>query len=287
MSVNILKNKAYNEQLLEKGYVVIPFLNENEVEKLSDFFYEKVPTIPTVMYATAHSDDVVFRNQMSDFISQVVLQASSKHFDKITALGGTFMNKPPGENGVLPPHQDWNIVDENQFASYNVWIPLCDVNEKNGSIALIEKSHTWLKNYRGPNLPDSFAEISNMLWEQLQVLTIKAGHALVYDHRLLHASSINQSTENRLVVVYGIIPEKAEMRYYYLENNVLQEYACNKDFYLKGNPLNGPIGLKKLSEIAYNFENINAMQLKQFMQGKKTSANFWLKAKQWLNLKHA
>jgi ectoine hydroxylase-related dioxygenase (phytanoyl-CoA dioxygenase family) len=43
------------------------------------------------------------------------------------------MVKSKGENGSLHPHQDWNIVDEREFNSYNIWLPLVDVNAENGT----------------------------------------------------------------------------------------------------------------------------------------------------------
>ena len=84
-------------------------------------------------------------------------------------------------------------------------------------------------------------------------INLKAGEALVYDHRLLHASKENNSSADRLVIVLGIIPQKAEMRYYYQVDNKIMEYACSPSFFMNENPGLGPTGLKAIRTIDYEF----------------------------------
>lgn len=264
----IIKEVKADQQLLEEGFVIIPFLNQKEVEDLKIFFYQNHPQKLEGLYASAHHPDLVYRNQMNDKIKTVFERANQKYFINQSALGGTFMVKAPGEAGSLQPHQDWSIVDEDEWRSFNVWVPLVDVNEKNGSIQVKVKSHLGEKTYRSINIPPSW-DTSEKAWEGLKTLNLKAGEALVYDHRLIHASKENRTNEDRLVVVYGIIPKEAEMRYYYFNNNNIDEYACTPDFFLKGNPAGGPNGLSKVREIPYKLN-------------KKDSKSLFKKLKKWL-----
>jgi hypothetical protein len=69
----------------------------------------------------------------------------------------------------------------------------------------------------------------------------------------LHASTENKSNANRLVVVLGVIPKEAEMRYYYQENGQIVEYACSPSFFMNENPSSGPQCLQALRTIEYKF----------------------------------
>ncbi len=253
----ILKDILLDQQLLGEGYVVIPFLNENEISDLTSYFRENHTNAPKGLYATAHVSDTEFRNKMNDKIYAVFQRANELAFgEEVLALGGTFMVKTPGPEGRLIPHQDWSIVDENEFRSFNIWVPLVDTNESNGGLQVLENSHTMVDVYRGPNTPSAFDQVYDEVWPKMKTLEVPAGHAVVYDHRLLHASEENKTTEDRLVVVYGIIPKKAEMRYYYVNGTKVAEYKCHPDFFMYGNPASGPGNLEKLQEFEYTFPKV-------------------------------
>jgi hypothetical protein len=252
----ILKNKEADEQLLNDGYAIIPFLTIDEIKDLIDFFYQSHTDINEGLTATAHNPDINFRQKINQKITSVFERASTENFINIQPLGGTFMVKTKGESGKLYPHQDWNIVDEDLFRSFNVWVPLVDVSAANGSIQILPGSHLWHKTFRGINIPPAYASANDIVWKKMETIKMKAGEALIYDHRLIHASEVNCSETHRLVIVYGIIPKEAEMRYYFMNENRVEEYACYSDFFLKGNPAAGPAGLKKLREIEYKLPDI-------------------------------
>ena len=279
MPVNqqIIKESSSDQALLEQGFVVIPFLNATEIEGLTAFFYANHETIPKGLYATAHVQDLAFRNEMNNKIKEVFERANVASFINAQTLGGTFMVKTPGKEGKLHPHQDWNIVDEEEWRSFNVWVPLVDVDESNGTIQVQEGSHLIGKTYRGINIPPQWGQLKDGEWEAMTSIKMKAGEALVYDHRLLHASKENLSEDLRLVVVYGIIPEGAEMRYYYQEGNTIGEYSCSPEFFMNGNPAAGPQGLIKIKDITMPTIKSNEEPLKT------KNKSIFEKIKSWIN----
>lgn len=281
---NILKDLSKDKDLLEKGYATFPFLNDKEITELKTFFYVNNQDLPKGLYATAHNPDIDFRNKMNNKINEVFKRANAQNFVNFQALGGTFMNKSKGEEGLLHPHQDWNIVDEKEFRSFNVWIPLVDVSPKNGTIQVLEKSHLLAETYRGINIPSAFEDVNDLCWNNMDYLNLKAGEALIYDHRLMHASKENFTENNRLVVVFGIIPQTAEMRYYYQENNAIGEYKCDADFFMNGNPAAGPKGLIKIQTIDYPILEIKKVLQKLFKEKETVTLTFWQKFKQQFSL---
>jgi len=268
--VNIFKEHSYNEALVSEGYAIVPFLNEGEVEVLRQIFKEHHPSLPEGMYASSHAADFNLRSKMNEAIKQHCARAIDVTFKNCTALGATFMVKSKGANGSLRPHQDWSIVDESKFNSYNIWLPLVDVSEENGTLLILPKSHVFVDAVRGLNIPSSYENVIDEVWKLLVPLHVKAGNAVVYDHRLLHASGLNNSSETRLTVVYGIVPKDAEMRYYFGNNGSIEVYSCSPEFYFTQEINNGPAGLQQLATFANANPVLSTADLQAFYPKKKS-----------------
>ena len=274
----ILKNPELDESLANDGYVVVPFLNAAEVRDLVDFFYEKKPNQIEGLYASAHSPDACLRVELHEKIKETFSRAIEAYFKNYKPLGGTFLAIAKGEKGVLGPHQDWNIVDESTFRSYNIWVPLVDVNPGNGTIQVLPQSHNKRELYRSANIPSAFSRVQEQVWESIVPLEMKTGEALIYDHALVHASEQNQVEELRLACIVSITSEQAPLRYFFKQGEVLQTYEASIEFYLTGNPNNGPDQLKLLTEQAWEFPEFSTDNFhKYFLNGlnpvisKKTS----------------
>lgn len=241
----ILQDDSLDQQLLERGYVIVPFLSKDAVDELKSYFYQYHPQHTEGMYATAHVSDISFRLKMNEYIKEKFHLPIEKFFHNCQPLGGSYIAKNKGGNGTLKPHQDWNLVDENVARSFNIWVPLVDLHEKNGAIMIEPGSHLWDFNYRSANIPFAYPEKEQELWKSMQRLDMKAGEALIYDHRLIHASPDNHTDEIRLVCVYGIISRDVPMYYYHKnEQEDIEVYESNPDFFLYGNIFEGPTGLK-------------------------------------------
>jgi len=245
----ILKDQELDKTLLAEGYVVVPFLEKAQVENLKHFFYENHPKDIPGFYASAHSQDLVFRQKMNDQIKSTYSEAIDRYFSNCEALGGSFVVKTKAQKEKLHPHQDWNIVDEKQYRSFNIWVPLVDLTEKNGAIRVLPKSHLWGENYRGPNIPDERQDQLSDFWDKMQTLMMKAGEALIYDHRLYHASYPNKMDEFRLATVFGIKPAEAEMFYYFGKEDKIEVYKSSVEFFMTGDIQRGPEILELVKRI--------------------------------------
>ena len=256
----ILKDERLDKQLWEKGYVIIPFLSDEEVNELIQFFWDNHENLEQPMYATAHVLDTAFRQKMNDGVKQVFNRAINEHFTNVKPLGASFIVKGKGKEGVLDPHMDWNIVNEEQSRSFNIWVPLVDVDENNGALMVLPESHNKVEVFRGANIENPFKAAYQILWEEMNVMNMKAGYAFIYDHRLIHASKENNTEKHRLSIAYGIIQENEQMYYYYKNGNKIEEYVCPPDFYMNENPGEGPTGLKINRSINYDFPVYNEQQ---------------------------
>jgi hypothetical protein len=275
----IFKEPSLNEQMTREGYVVVPFLQPEKVELLTKIFFAHHATLPEGMYSTSHSPDFTLRKKMNETIQRACAEAIEATFQNYSALGSTFMAKTKGNSGSLKPHQDWSIVDENEYCSYNIWLPLVDVSEKNGTLQILPRSHSFLQNIRGLNIPSSYESVLNEVEKMLVPLRVSSGEAVVYDHRLVHASGINQTDEVRLTIVYGIVPQAADMRYYFGNKGKIEVYECSPEFYFSQQINDGPHGLKLIEILENNNPVVSKKDLDYFLA--PGTKNWWQRIWKW------
>lgn len=269
----LFKKEEFSDYLFQEGSVFFSLLEGKEIKRLKKVFSKYHKQDPSGFYATTHLDDKSLRKSISDQIIRIIAPKLEEVFENINVLGGAFISKSPGEKGILPLHQDWNIVDEEKARSYNLWIPLCDVNEFNGAMRILARSHRKEKTFRGPNIPPSLYKISKEVDKHMHTLNMNSGEALIYDHALWHSSPQNQSEELRLAIVLGVIPKDAEMKYYHLNEENVDEYDSHANFFFENDRENGhkslklnqsiPFKIKPLSKEDFNRIYLNIEALKE------------------------
>lgn len=261
----ITRHGGWNSTLAAQGYVLMPLLNAAQVTHLREFFMAQQPEKVERFYASVHHPNTDFRLRMDAEIRKVLQPMLDEILLEGEALGASFIAKPKGTGGILPPHADWNIVDERRTRSYNLWIPLVDTTVENGAIHVIPASHAWLDYFRGPGIPNPFEPHQAEIWKAMQALEIPAGTALLYDHRLLHASPTNTTDTLRLACVMGVKLRDSEMRYYHGDGNCVREYAAHPAFFLTQNPELGPGELAHLRDVTDQFPSISKAELYAYL----------------------
>ena len=257
--------------------MVLPFLDASEVESLKQFYREAHSVEQVPFYATSHHHDSDFRKKMSEKISEVLRPHAENVFLNCDLLGASFIVKAPKAESSLQPHQDWNIVDETEFRSFNVWIPLVDLTEDNGAIEVLPQSHNWLRGYRHSSINCAYQKVHGLIWENMHPLYMKAGEALIYDHSLLHASKANNSGEDRIAVASGVMPSEAQMFFYWNNNGTVEQYESSTEFFMTQNIFEGPTGLTKVAVLEYDFPSVEEEQFYRFI-GKEPPAKNSLQA---------
>jgi hypothetical protein len=269
------------KDLLEKGYAIFSLLSAEDVSALHAIFWKYHAHNPEGFYATTHLEDTAMRKQISDEAMKIVLPCVEGLFENIHVLGGAFITKAPGQKGILPLHQDWNIVDEGKERSYNLWIPLVDVHQENGTMRILEGSHRKQFTLRGPEIPPVLYPISDEVDRHMIPLEMKAGEALMYDHALWHSSPENQSTELRIALVLGVVTEGAEMRYYQKKGEIIEEYASHPDFFFENERGAEVVNLEKLRDLPYENDLLNTQSFRRIYLGEVEAP---AKKKRWFSI---
>ncbi len=236
MGSTIFKDKELQKIFDINGYVVVPFLSVEELLQLQQSYQTGDENITGGFYSTSFNADPGKRKDYSDKIESVFSSNVQSIFNPIKSLGACFLVKQPGAQGEMPIHQDWTVVDEPNFDSVTIWVPLQDVNEQNGAIQVIPGSHRFSNVLRSPSLQDSFKNIQAELRKDLKLLPMKAGEAFIFSQALLHASPANQSAAPRVAATFGLIDAKAQLMFYHRnEQDKVEQYFVNEDFFQQYN----------------------------------------------------
>ncbi len=221
-----------NININTNGFVIVDILNSNEIIYLNELCNKYLQNSNTEFVSTSH----ILNKEDSDFINNELHRILNKKFEELfpdlTLLGGTLATKVKGKSNLLA-HQDWTIVDESKYNSYNLWIPLIDTNSENGTLGLIVGSHKWKLQIRGFNIPNPYEKFTMEFLNTGYEPNLKAGQAILYNHKLVHYSRPNRTNKNRNTAIIGVKDKLADLQISFcVDDKNIETYLVNKeDFY--------------------------------------------------------
>lgn len=236
--------KNTEQQLLfeKEGYIKLPALSEEDILQLTQL-HQKLGLKDEKGYGfhvgMDNADKGLVANMVEE-ISKIALPKLEKHLFETQLITASFVIKEPNPKGVVPPHQDWSFVEnEQEHCSVTCWIPLQDVTMDNGCLGVIKGSNHFFENHRpspSPQVETPLKKHMFTIFPFLNTIEMKAGEALIFNNKTIHASPPNITNQARLAVGLGFTQKNAELRHYYLKpgtDSTLLKYKITPDFFLK------------------------------------------------------
>ncbi|HKK76950.1 MAG TPA: phytanoyl-CoA dioxygenase family protein [Saprospiraceae bacterium] len=251
------------------GYVIVPFLSEEEVVRLKQAFFDLLPMSGGNILAGETGVDLdeitydfTFIDKNPDFkrkVFKIIADHFQPHADRLLnqyrpIIANYIRKKETG--GEVPLHQNWAFVDETQATSVSIWCPLVDSNEENGTLQLVPGSHKRYGQHRGPMVPWELEGIKKEIIDKYLVpANIKAGQAVVLDDSIVHYSAINKTQRLRLAIQLIMLPEKMPSIHYHLDHqqstDQIQVLEVDHDFYMEFNPWKKPEKVKRVGTVPF------------------------------------
>jgi ectoine hydroxylase-related dioxygenase (phytanoyl-CoA dioxygenase family) len=158
--------------------------------------------------------------------------------------GGAMHLKAATENSIVHPHQDSPIIDERNDYVIQTWVPLSNVDDRNGCMYILPGSHLWGNFQRSLNVPWPFVSCTGTLWKYMIPVPMKLGDVLCFDPAVIHGSKPNQSIEERYAITLLGVPKNLVPINYYRDkstpHNKVERYQVDQQFWMKGTFLNRP-----------------------------------------------
>ncbi len=273
----LFQDSALQAQFDREGFVILPFLNADQVDELKAHYQRHFSESPNHFYSSTFIEDRERKAAIHEPIAQLLQPTVDQHLTNYRPLGSSFLVKPSGAAGRMEVHQDWTVVDESQYCSATIWIPLVDTNGNKGAMRVLPGSHRFLDTPRGPSIPVTYEQHYSLLWDQMQLLEMRAGEALIFNQALMHASNVNASGSDRLAVTYGFIPAAAQLKFFHRrDKQVVEEFHVKADFFQAYTNIGDrPTIGQKVAEHRFDFSPISPLLLqKKIIQSKRMKPIF-------------
>ena len=211
----IFKDPELEKTFRRDGYFLFGKHHSIDVEALREDYFRLEQDYEQGMHMTMLSPNPKVRQGVNEILF--------KHFTPIIEdllidyepVIGNFIVKEPYKDNFLNVHQDWAFVDEAEFETINFWVPLQDVNEKNGCLRFLKGSHACENYYRAPNIPFPFEDQVPQIEEKMDTLVMAAGELEVHAHRIVHSSFLNLTNLPRIGITFTSKPKEAKLLHYY------------------------------------------------------------------------
>lgn len=234
MSHTIFKDSALQAQFDQDGYVQIPLLEPQDIPALRTLFQQYFPNPAPGFFSSSYLPDFELKKEISQAIVAILEKRMASYFANYRLLGSAFLSKNPGKRSEMPLHQDWTIVDESEHVAVNVWTPLQDADQRNGSLQVLKGSHAFLPVMRAPTLPFFYEPYQSDMRQSLTPLSVKATEAVVLNQAVIHASPPNQTTDCRIAITTGMVSSAATTQFFYQEKpGELEVFDMEDDFFLR------------------------------------------------------
>ena len=235
----IFINPKLQSDIERDGYIIIrDFLDANEVENLIAA-QDRLSLAPKDAFHMSNwSKDTEKRTKIYQTIADTLHQKGEAYLHKYKPVLGCFAVKPPcGETSEMDVHQDWALVDESAYRSVSIWAALCDMDKSNGALEVWRGSHEIVTDPRGQNIPVPFEAVKDGIKRHCFTgLELKAGDAVIFEHRLVHGSPPNNTQKARRAAVLALIPEEASLVHYFRKpegGDTLELLELRNDLYIK------------------------------------------------------
>lgn len=203
----------------ENGYLIIRnFLSTDKLDILSskyDNLKSKLADLAGIKFDDYQKEisqvrdiwrhDATFKDLI---LNEEIAKVAPLFFEKKSCrlLHDHIINKPLGNNGIVPWHQDYTYWPVDNPKGLSFWLSFSDLDENSGVLEVIAKSHLW-----GEEAPVDFIndqkDFSNY---EVITLAVKKGDLVVLNALSWHRTSENTSVKERKAYISLWIPSNSK-----------------------------------------------------------------------------
>jgi len=113
-----------------------------------------------------------------------------------------------------------------------MWVPLVDVDHRNGAMSLLPGGHRVPFTIRGTETDNPFRSIEAEASARMIEVPMAAGDILVHDHRVLHGSPPNRRRRARVVVGCALLSAGTDVIHHRrIGSGVMERYHLEERFF--------------------------------------------------------
>jgi hypothetical protein len=275
----VFRDDDHQARFERDGYLILPFYNTDEITELNQLYQGIQPKEYQGFFPSTFSSDKNYRTQADIAIRRIGDRSVRQYLSDIKVICGSFIVKKPIPESAMCVHQDMTLVDESIYTGINIWVPLVDLNDDNGTLEVLPGSHRFFPTYRGSTIPGIYDECNEEIKKYLVRIYPRAGEAVFFDQSIIHYSAANKSGKERIVTNTYFTHTDASFRTCYWQKDFgnkvevfEQDDTFMTDFEQFGQNIHDrPTIGKSLGLTKYDFPKLNARLLaKKYVPQKQT-----------------
>ena len=269
--LQVFADSEAEQQFQEEGIVSFPLLDADEIEELNHFYLSLPQDGLSGFHASFFRDDYPYRKLIDEKLKKILSSKLGTMFPGFYPLYGNFMVKEPDTLSAMKLHQDWTYVNEEKSLSFAIWVPLMDVNEKNGSINFMKHSHKYSLSVRGPGIACPFEKNADWIEKNaLHNFPLLAGEAIAWNHRLVHGSPPNFSEKPRIAATLIMVPKNERVVHLIHDpqkpGSEVEVFEVDSDFFMRYKIGTRPPESMKIGFFNYPVEDLSPENLKKIAE---------------------
>lgn len=300
-----LKDPVLEAEFQREGYVTVPFLNQEEVEALKQYYFdtlseskghlgpedENYKANAEITYDFTFIDkNTAYKRAVFAKITEAFAQRVEEYLNDYRPIIANFIRKQK-DGGEVPLHQNWAFADEHICTTVSIWCPLVDSGRENGTLEMVPGSHKRYGEVRGPMIRSELEDIKDEIIANCLVpMEVKAGTAVILDDSIVHYSSPNNTDGLRLTIQLILMPREEQSIHYHMDlakdRTRVEVLEVDHDFYMDFNPWKKPSeDIKRQRSFTYHPFSLSFEDFKKGLYGPrfdepKQAPSFWSRLKQ-------
>lgn len=279
----VFKSQEHQQRFENDGYIVLPFFNDGEIASLQAIYNRIQPKDYEGFYPSTFSNDKQYRTVADTEIRRVCERSVEKYLQDVKVMCGSFIVKKSIPESAMCVHQDMTLVDESIYTGINIWVPLVNLNDENGTLQILPKSHRLFPTYRSSTISGIYDDCNEEVKKYLVKIYPKAGEAVIFDQSIIHYSDQNKSGKERVVTNTYFTHKDATFQTCYWEEaygkqvEVFEQdehFMTNFEQFGQNIHARPKVGISK-GLVDYDFPKLDAIMLKE-RYGKKSLFNQFL-----------
>jgi len=218
----VFRDAETQRTLDREGYVTVSLVDGADLVRLRELVARVQSALrtdrrwePRGFEELMYVEDRELRRAVQADLEAVLAPRLAEHVrDCHILVSNVFVKAPAPANNVVPPHQDFCVVDESAgWEHVQMWMPLVDVDASNGCLCVLPRAHRIANPYRaqGDKTPfESFLDRRIM-----RPLELRAGEAVLFSGRTVHASERNGTDRPRPAVACLFARVEAPLVHYH------------------------------------------------------------------------
>lgn len=221
------------DDLEQSGFTTVHLLPPDTVAELRGHLDRLELDASHGFFASSNDLEGATARSVADRITELAAPHLRRFLPDHEPFLASFLSKGRDHGSAVSFHQDLTYTDERHARTIVAWIPLCDVDARNGAVAVVPGSHRWTTGCRaGGRQPLPTEPHQDALTAMAQVMPLAAGDALLYDAALVHGSDANPTDAGRPAVGIALAPRGAPLVHVHrADDGALTAWSVDADFY--------------------------------------------------------